>query len=659
MITPLDPVATDPQPLTASDLVVGCVTEDRSPFLAQACNLVRSIRWFGGELAAAEVVVCAVGGIEAGARRTLEALGAEVRIVAPFDRRNPFANKLQFLSAVATTPRAGVLLLDCDTLVVRDPLPLLLPEKMMAKIAPFPTVPPEIFARLFRHFHLPLPPAAYVNSFTATPTILYCNSGVVFLPSALARELVPVWRDFNSRLAARLDLLHPCERHCNQASLSLALAACPVPFAAAPFELNYQLNATHVAPPLGYFAVDPAILHYHDRMSPDGTLQPLPYPLAVAHLAAFKARLAAERNSERARPVPAPPAARRVEHPAQIVVLGMHRSGTSAAARILGLMGCWAGTDDDFPPADEGNPTGYWEHRAVWAIDEAALRTLGCSWWDVRDFAIERLDPDSRARLEQSARTFAAEMDRSGPWVIKDPRLCLLFPLWRRALERPVCVLVHRHPLAVARSLTARDGLALAHGIALWELYTLRALAATRGVPRTLLSYRGLLDAPEATVAQLRRDLLRLAPEGASSLRLPDPAEIAGFLSPALDRQGSAREESAAGYLNAQQAALLAALESGRVFDLDPVPPLSPLAASLITDLSRLAEQHHAEQKTRTLVAELDRLLAEVFSSHTWRSGALLARAFRLLRGKEPGVSAADLHARREAEIRRACRDPS
>jgi len=101
--------------------------------------------------------------------------------------------------------------------------------------------------------------------------------------------------------------------------------------------------------------------------------------------------------------------------PAQIVVLGMHRSGTSAVTRVLNLMGCWAGPEDAFAPADAANPTGYWEHRDVWTLDEAVLRALGSSWCQTHGFDLAHLDAAARARFAERARDFAAAMDRGGP----------------------------------------------------------------------------------------------------------------------------------------------------------------------------------------------------------------------------------------------------
>ncbi|HEY2737921.1 MAG TPA: sulfotransferase, partial [Thermoanaerobaculia bacterium] len=251
--------------------------------------------------------------------------------------------------------------------------------------------------------------------------------------------------------------------------------------------------------------------------------------------------------------------------PAQVVVLGMHRSGTSAVTRVLNLMGCWAGPEGAFAPADEANPTGYWEHRDVWTLDEAVLQALGATWCQTNGFDLARLDAESRARFAERVRDFAAAMDRSGPWVIKDPRLCLLFPLWRPALERPVCILVHRDPLPVARSLESRDGLPILHGIALWELYNREALAATRGLPRILVSYRDLLEAPLATARRLYAQMLPFAGE---RLHLPDERELSSFVQPPLDHHPP-DPDLERGYLNLSQSELLRAFATGTALDLD------------------------------------------------------------------------------------------
>lgn len=616
--------------LEARDLLVGCVAENDPRSLGQALRLVQSIRWFGGELASARVMVCVVGELDRSSRQAFESYGAEVRIVSPFHQRNRAADKLQFFPEAWETDREMLLLLDCDTVVVQDPLPWMHRGSFQAKIAPLPTVTPEVFERVFRHYDLPLPAREHVNSFTSTATIRYCNSGVILLPSDLARQIIPVWRDYNARLADEMEVLHPCERQCNQASLSLALAACPVPFAEAPVELNFQLNLSHLPPPEGYFAADPAILHYHDRVDAEGYLLHSPYPFAQVRIEAFNRRLRQEQEglsgvssissiSRSPRPIRKSPAAPG-EPATQVVVLGMHRSGTSALTGLLQLMGLWAGEEGDFPLADAHNEAGYWEHRGVWSIDEAILQALGGSWSEVADLDLSRLDAAVRNRLKQRAREIVRDLDQQGSWVIKDPRLCLLFPFWREILERPFCVLIHREPLPVARSLAARDGFPIPYGIALWEKYTLEALASTRGLPRVLISHRELLADPEATLRQLHQHLVLHRPELAR-FQVPTVEEIGAVLDPALvhhaHEPGIERT-----YLTPPQLDLLDALADGSALDLDSVPPLSPGARDLLaafqgqlTTIRNLRDHLTAETNTASTLLESQEGLLAAYQS--------------------------------------------
>lgn len=674
--------------LEARDLLVGCVAENDPRSLGQALRLVQSIRWFGGGLASARVMVCVVGEPDGSFRQAFEGYGAEVRTVSPFHPRNPAADKLQFFPEAWESGREMLLLLDRDTVVVQDPLPWMRRGSLQAKIAPLPTVTPEVFERLFRHYGLPLPPREHVNSFTGTATIRHCNAGVILIPSALARQIIPVWRDYSARLAGEIEILHPCERQCNQASLSLALAACPIPFAEAPVELNFQLNLSHLPPPDGYFAVDPAILHYHSQVDPEGYLLHTPYPFAQVRAEAFNRRLRQEREGlsgpsggagspRSVREEPAAPAA-------QVVVLGMHRSGTSALTGLLQRMGLWAGEEGDFPLADDHNQTGYWEHRGVWSVDEAILQALGASWSEVADLDLSRLDEGVRARLRERARETVRDLDGHGSWVIKDPRLCLLFPFWREILERPFCILIHREPLPVARSLAARDEFPIPYGIALWEKHTLEALASTRGLPRILISHRALLADPVATLRRLHQHLVGQRPELAS-LRVLTAEEIHAVLDPSLVHHAH-EPETERTYLNPPQIELLDALTDGSALDLDPVPALSAGARDLLaafqsqlatartlrdrltaqTDTatslqeaqdgllaayqSQLATTHGQRARLLSWLDELDDIVTDLLAYRSWKLGRAIIGMGRFL--GRPQTGAPERHGRLMAEIR-------
>ena len=60
-----------------------------------------------------------------------------------------------------------------------------------------------------------------------------------------------------------------------------------------------------------------------------------------------------------------------------VFVLGMHRSGTSVATRLINLLGVPAPIEEDLLPPDRGNPTGYWESSSLVAYNDRLLEVLG------------------------------------------------------------------------------------------------------------------------------------------------------------------------------------------------------------------------------------------------------------------------------------------
>jgi hypothetical protein len=602
------------KPIGAGEIVVGCVTEDTPKYLGQALRLVQSIRWFGGEFAKSRVVVGAVEHIDPRARRALEALGAEVRIVPRFHQGNPAGNRLQIFAELRDGIEENFLLLDCDMIVVQDPLPLLRRDVFQAKIAPLPTVTHEVFERLFAHFGLELPPRTFTTGYSGTPTIPYFNAGVIAISKTLAERVVPEWRRFNAILAAQPELVAPCERHLHQAALALALASTGVPAVEAGAELNFQLNMTQFPTPPAYLDLDPFIIHYHHLVDDDGMLLPCLFPGAQKRIDQFHARLHEERSQSLHRHDPVAQSS-----PKQIAVIGMHRSGTSLVAQLLNSLGCYAGEEDEMPVPDVFNPTGYWERPDVWALDEEILATLDASWLDPARADVARLSDESRRTFIDRARAIVRALDAHGSWMVKDPRMAILFPIWREALDHPICVLVWREPSAVARSLENRDGLPFVVGLALWEEYTRAMLAFTAGLTRVCVSYQDLVADPIACVAKLHRSLVDA---GAVDLQLPPDDEILEMIDPALDRHSGSAEE----LLNRSQSELLDALLSGDALRWESVPPVPRETRDL---LSTFVEQSRENAALRKETRDREMLIDAVFASRSWRLGFALTRLWR------------------------------
>jgi len=179
-----------------------------------------------------------------------------------------------------------------------------------------------------------------------------------------------------------------------------------------------------------------------------------------------------------------------------LVVLGMHRSGTSALAGMLHHLGVALG--DRLMAATPDNPRGYWEHADIVAVHERLMAALGWGWDDIRSLpaGFERQEP---ARVARNTLTAILTRDFAGAplWGLKDPRLCRLMPLWTElfADERvePRYLLAVRHPLDVAESLAARDGISAAWAALLWLGHLLDAERATRGAKRVIVHYEDLI----------------------------------------------------------------------------------------------------------------------------------------------------------------------
>ena len=181
-----------------------------------------------------------------------------------------------------------------------------------------------------------------------------------------------------------------------------------------------------------------------------------------------------------------------------LVVLGMHRSGTSALTGALGALGFntpHPGERMDWPESNSE----HWESVSLTVYNDRLLTKLGGNWEAPPDFPLEWDGDDVVSELGSPLPILNAAFPEPGPRVWKDPRLCLLLPFWKNILPSPLAaVLVWRSPLSVARSLQKRDGMHLADGIALWERYNRAALENLVGLNTFVCSYDCLLYTSDA-----------------------------------------------------------------------------------------------------------------------------------------------------------------
>ena len=230
-----------------------------------------------------------------------------------------------------------------------------------------------------------------------------------------------------------------------------------------------------------------------------------------------------------------------------LVLLGMHRSGTSLLAQMArARLGYDFG--DAVLPAAADNPEGFYEDQEVVRLDDLALERLASHWNDVRPLWSDAFAGEGLREVRSAAANWLDErLGRYPRFAVKDPRMTVLAPFWSpllRGCGRPVRALVAvRDPLAVARSLQRRDGFPLAHGLLLWTHYNLVGLGAWREIDPLFVDYDLLLDQPAAQGPRVEGFLgvvehagtdLPIRPElrhhrgranGAAEMPLPEPME--------------------------------------------------------------------------------------------------------------------------------------
>jgi hypothetical protein len=138
----------------------------------------------------------------------------------------------------------------------------------------------------------------------------------------------------------------------------------------------------------------------------------------------------------------------------------MHRSGTSALARLLGLFG--ADLPNRLMEPNFANTKGYWESPDIVGIHDDMLATLGSSWDDTSEFPLDWLRSAAAESFKLRLRhAFEEAFGNSRLPLLKDPRICRFVPLWVSILDdmgiQPLFVLPVRSPLEVATSLRVRE----------------------------------------------------------------------------------------------------------------------------------------------------------------------------------------------------------
>jgi len=193
-----------------------------------------------------------------------------------------------------------------------------------------------------------------------------------------------------------------------------------------------------------------------------------------------------------------------------LLVLGMHRSGTSALTRVLSLCGAALPRNNMAPGLD--NILGFWEPQPIVDAHDRFLREAGTGWEAIADYPTSLFASEPAAAFRRSLADLAVSEYSDAPlFILKDPRISRLMPLWRPVLDElgvaPRVVIMVRNPLEIAGSLKARNGWSEHRACLVWLRYLLTAERDTRDLPRCVVGYGQLMNDWRVTVARLSDQL--------------------------------------------------------------------------------------------------------------------------------------------------------
>jgi predicted O-methyltransferase YrrM len=345
---------------------------------------------------------------------------------------------------------------------------------------------------------------------------------------------------------------------------------------------------------------------------------------------------------------------------AAILVLGVHRSGTSSLAHLLNMLG--AKLPEKVMAPAHSNPLGHWEPVRLMEINEEILSAIGRSWHDPRPIPPNWFrSKEAYAFHERLAAAIASGYGIAPLILIKEPRICRLAPLYLDVLDvlgiKPLVILPVRHPEEVIRSIDERDQIDPRTIELLWLRSLLEAEEASRACARVWTSFERLLDNWDTTAQSIAdrlgivwpNKLEKVATEVADVLRprhrhhrfADDPAPLP--LSSLTTRAWEAAQHA----LNGDEAAARAAFDEIRtsLTEVDRLngPQRESIERRLGTaeaDRERLIQQlQERDAQISQLQAELSERLGQIDSIHAsicWRLTWPIRWLHKLLRRCRP-----------------------
>ena len=291
-------------------IAFSCVADSDTRFIYQAARLLLSLRWFGGNVSDAPFYLCTIAKLSDECAKFFERHGGFVRYCEAFDTDQPHitSNKLRGLEIDDLEKFDHIVLIDCDTLIVRDPSRYCVGNGVGIKLADVPTVKDDKLKKILTELGISAPDRRFEYELANAHTFGYFNSGVVVLARKWLRPFAETWvRRCRQLLELEKSLEIPAH-FVEQSALTATVAELDIPLSVLLSSMNLPVHFKANRYPDSYQDIDPEIIHYHWLSNEDGFIKQLPLKMANLRANAFNTRLRAEMKSRESAIKPQSPA---------------------------------------------------------------------------------------------------------------------------------------------------------------------------------------------------------------------------------------------------------------------------------------------------------------------------------------------------------------
>lgn len=233
-----------------------------------------------------------------------------------------------------------------------------------------------------------------------------------------------------------------------------------------------------------------------------------------------------------------------------VIILGMHRSGTSVLGGLVNKMGLLTGGPLIGPAED--NEKGFFERVDVVLQNDALMHRQNVDYayntykYDATAGVKDILNDDGSSKFfREGTRGLQFLNDpKNYPWMLKDPRLCITVRTWLPVLKAiPAILFSYRHPFDVAMSMKKRETehFKISKGLKMWYVYNRRAIQQTHDLCRVATSHRAVMQQPQVEFDRIYEELRQCGVPVPHKLA---PVDISSFIDSSLQHGKSTLKDT-------------------------------------------------------------------------------------------------------------------